>query len=95
MFLFVCLCLQSNFSVVVDLLLFINTLSDGGGGMTTGSVELEFCPCGGPHSWLVPAMLSPPESLLMSCVRRGNFMEAHQVSNKIWMQQSAYLFEQS
>uniref|UniRef100_I3KUA6 Zinc finger FYVE domain-containing protein 26 n=1 Tax=Oreochromis niloticus TaxID=8128 RepID=I3KUA6_ORENI len=50
------------------------------GGMTTGSVELEFCPCGGPHSWLVPAMLSPPESLLMSCVRRGNFMEAHQVS---------------
>lgn len=51
--------------------------------MTTGSVELEFCPCGGPHSWLVPAMLSPPESLLMSCIRQGNFMEAHQVSNKI------------
>ncbi|KAJ4921349.1 hypothetical protein JOQ06_021873 [Pogonophryne albipinna] len=50
--------------------------SDGGGG----SVELEVCPCGGPHSWLVPAMLSPPESLLMSCIRRGNFMEAHQVS---------------
>uniref|UniRef100_A0A3Q2WT35 Zinc finger FYVE domain-containing protein 26 n=1 Tax=Haplochromis burtoni TaxID=8153 RepID=A0A3Q2WT35_HAPBU len=54
--------------------------TNGGGGMTTGSVELEFCPCGGPHSWLVPAMLSPPESLLMSCIRRGNFMEAHQVS---------------
>ncbi|XP_054470599.1 zinc finger FYVE domain-containing protein 26 isoform X2 [Anoplopoma fimbria] len=52
--------------------------SDGGGG--TGFVELEVCPCGGPHSWLVPAMLSPPESLLMSCIRRGNFMEAHQVS---------------
>ncbi|XP_061825020.1 zinc finger FYVE domain-containing protein 26 isoform X2 [Nerophis lumbriciformis] len=33
-----------------------------------------------PHSWLIPAMLSPPESLLMSCIRRGNFMEAHQVS---------------
>ncbi|XP_077395120.1 zinc finger FYVE domain-containing protein 26 [Festucalex cinctus] len=31
-------------------------------------------------SWLIPAMLSPPESLLMSCIRRGNFMEAHQVS---------------
>lgn len=44
-----------------------------------GCVELEICPCGGPHSWLVPAMLSPPESLLMSCIRRGNFMEAHQV----------------
>ncbi|XP_039642804.1 zinc finger FYVE domain-containing protein 26 isoform X3 [Perca fluviatilis] len=52
--------------------------SDGGGG--TGCVELEVCPCGGPHSWLVPAMLSPPESLLLSCIRRGNFMEAHQVS---------------
>ncbi|XP_051244231.1 zinc finger FYVE domain-containing protein 26 isoform X4 [Dicentrarchus labrax] len=51
--------------------------SDGGGA---GCVELEVCPCGGPHSWLVPAMLSPPESLLMSCIRRGNFMEAHQVS---------------
>lgn len=44
-----------------------------------GCVEVEVCPCGGPHSWLVPAMLSPPESLLMSCIRRGNFMEAHQV----------------
>nr|XP_057912961.1 zinc finger FYVE domain-containing protein 26 isoform X2 [Doryrhamphus excisus] len=33
-----------------------------------------------PHSWLIPAMLSTPESLLMSCIRRGNFMEAHQVS---------------
>ncbi|XP_047467428.1 zinc finger FYVE domain-containing protein 26 isoform X2 [Mugil cephalus] len=53
--------------------------SDGGGGPAGGGVELEFCPCGGAHSWLVPAMLSPPESLLMSCVRRGNFMEARQV----------------
>ncbi|KAJ3613738.1 hypothetical protein NHX12_019984 [Muraenolepis orangiensis] len=34
----------------------------------------------GPQSWLVPAMLAPPESLLISCVQRGNFMEAHQVS---------------
>ncbi|KAM6969170.1 zinc finger FYVE domain-containing protein 26 [Tautogolabrus adspersus] len=54
--------------------------SDGGGGTAAGGVEWEVCPCGGPHSWLVPAMLSPPESLLMSCIRRGNFMEAHQVS---------------
>uniref|UniRef100_A0A8C6L1H5 Zinc finger FYVE domain-containing protein 26 n=1 Tax=Nothobranchius furzeri TaxID=105023 RepID=A0A8C6L1H5_NOTFU len=56
------------------------TPSDSGGGLVAGCVELEFCPCGGAHSWLVPAMLSPPESLLMSCIRRGNFMEAHQVS---------------
>uniref|UniRef100_A0A8C5DIM3 Zinc finger FYVE domain-containing protein 26 n=1 Tax=Gouania willdenowi TaxID=441366 RepID=A0A8C5DIM3_GOUWI len=43
-------------------------------------VEQEFCECDSPHNWLVPAMLSPPESLLMSCIRRGNFMEAHQVT---------------
>ncbi|XP_062296068.1 zinc finger FYVE domain-containing protein 26 isoform X2 [Scomber scombrus] len=54
--------------------------SDGGGAVAGGFVELEICPCRGPHSWVVPAMLSPPESLLMSCIRQGNFMEAHQVS---------------
>uniref|UniRef100_A0A3B5KZW3 Zinc finger FYVE domain-containing protein 26 n=1 Tax=Xiphophorus couchianus TaxID=32473 RepID=A0A3B5KZW3_9TELE len=55
--------------------------SDGGGGPAAAvCAELELCPCGGPHSWLVPAMLSPPESLLTSCIRRGNFMQAHQVS---------------
>ncbi|KAK0146992.1 Zinc finger FYVE domain-containing protein 26 [Merluccius polli] len=47
---------------------------DGGGS------EGEVCPGGDPHSWLVPAMLAPPESLLISCIQRGNFMEAHQVS---------------
>ncbi|KAM4724156.1 zinc finger FYVE domain-containing protein 26 isoform 2-T3 [Anableps anableps] len=56
------------------------SVSDGGGGPVAGCVQVEVCPCGGPHSWLVPAMLSPPESLLMSCIRRGNFMQAHQVS---------------
>ncbi|XP_026194977.1 zinc finger FYVE domain-containing protein 26 isoform X2 [Anabas testudineus] len=54
--------------------------SDGGGATTAGCVELDVSPCGGLHSWLVPAMLSPPESLLISCIRRGNFMEARQVS---------------
>ena len=45
-----------------------------------GGVEKEERVCSGAHSWLVPAMLSPPESLLVSCIRRGNFMEAHEVS---------------
>ncbi|XP_030626827.1 zinc finger FYVE domain-containing protein 26 [Chanos chanos] len=53
--------------------------SDGGGGTVAGGLEREVCPCGGPHTWLVPAMLSPPESLLVSCIRRGNVIEAHQV----------------
>ncbi|XP_053924505.1 zinc finger FYVE domain-containing protein 26 isoform X3 [Cuculus canorus] len=35
-----------------------------------------------PHqqNTLIPMMLSPPESLLVSCVLRGNFLEAHQVA---------------
>ncbi|KAM3871059.1 zinc finger FYVE domain-containing protein 26 [Diretmus argenteus] len=63
--------------------------SDGGGGAGAGGVEGELCPCGGSHSWLVPAMLSSPESLLMSCIRRGNFMEAHQVSLVFGLEASA------
>ncbi|KAF7655467.1 hypothetical protein LDENG_00055630, partial [Lucifuga dentata] len=54
--------------------------SDGGGGVSISCVEQELYPCGDSHTGLVPAMLSPPESLLISCIRRGNFMEAHQVS---------------
>ncbi|CAL9686821.1 unnamed protein product [Knipowitschia caucasica] len=61
--------------------------SDGNGGSSTP--DLEVCPCGGPHSWLVPAMLSSPESLLMSCIRRGNFMEAHHVSQMFNLETSA------
>uniref|UniRef100_A0A673YWZ2 Zinc finger FYVE domain-containing protein 26 n=1 Tax=Salmo trutta TaxID=8032 RepID=A0A673YWZ2_SALTR len=52
--------------------------SDGSGG--AGRSDWEVCPCGSVGSWVVPAMLSPPESLLMACIRRGNYMEAHQVS---------------
>ncbi|MEE6492067.1 hypothetical protein FKM82_016465 [Ascaphus truei] len=29
---------------------------------------------------LIPMMLSPPESLLISCILRGNYIEAHQVA---------------
>ncbi|XP_055026367.2 zinc finger FYVE domain-containing protein 26 isoform X2 [Misgurnus anguillicaudatus] len=51
------------------------------GGVCVGAVcrGNEVCPCGGSHSWLVPAMLSPPESLLIACIRRGNYIEAQQV----------------
>ncbi len=45
--------------------LIIACAADGGvcaGAVCSGS---EVCPYGGPHSWLIPAMLSPPESLLM------------------------------
>ncbi|XP_068608115.1 zinc finger FYVE domain-containing protein 26 [Brachionichthys hirsutus] len=59
--------------------------SEGGGGAAAPSVQLDVCP----HSWLVPAMLSPPESLLLSCIRQENFMEAHQVSLVFDMDASA------
>lgn len=62
--------------------------SDGNGG-SASTPDLEVCPCGGPHSWLVPAMLSSPESLLMSCIRRGNFMEAHHVSQMFNLEASS------
>lgn len=62
--------------------------SDCNGGSVSTS-DLEVCPCGGPHSWLVPAMLSSPESLLMSCIRRGNFMEAHHVSQMFNLEASS------
>lgn len=53
--------------------------SDGGVCVGTVCRGNEVCPCGGPHSWLVPAMLSPPESLLIACIRRDNYIEAQQV----------------
>ncbi|XP_048061313.1 zinc finger FYVE domain-containing protein 26 isoform X2 [Megalobrama amblycephala] len=55
--------------------------STSDGGVCVGSTcrGSEVCPCGGPHSWLVPAMLSPSESLLITCIRRGNYIEAQQV----------------
>lgn len=69
-----------QFSWIVDPLIH---LSSDGGGSTTACGEVEVCPCGSPHSWLVPAMLAPPESLLMSCIRRGNFMGARQVCGEL------------
>uniref|UniRef100_A0A4W5RLS9 Uncharacterized protein n=1 Tax=Hucho hucho TaxID=62062 RepID=A0A4W5RLS9_9TELE len=56
--------------------------SPSDGSVGAGRAEWEVCPYGSAGSWVVPAMLSPPESLLMACIRRGNYMEAHQVWTK-------------
>ncbi|XP_059373273.1 zinc finger FYVE domain-containing protein 26-like isoform X2 [Carassius carassius] len=56
--------------------------STSDGGACVGAVFMsgsDMCPCSGPHSWLIPAMLSPPESLLIACICRGNYIEAQQV----------------
>lgn len=67
----------------------VSTSASDGNGRSASTPDLEVCPCGGPHSWLVPAMLSSPESLLMSCIRRGNFMEAHHVSQMFNLEASS------
>ncbi|XP_044292041.1 zinc finger FYVE domain-containing protein 26 isoform X1 [Varanus komodoensis] len=38
---------------------------------------------------LIPMMLSPPESLLVSCILRGNYIEAHQVAIMFHLETSA------
>lgn len=74
---------QTNIIVMVMLYVigFVTSFRLADGGVCVGIVcrGNEGCPCGGPHSWLVPAMLSPPESLLIACIRRGNCIEAQQV----------------
>lgn len=67
--------------IVVYVTSFMTSCRLTDGGVCAGTVcrGNEVCPCGGPHSWLVPAMLSPPESLLIACIRRGNYIEAQQV----------------
>ncbi|XP_052041534.1 zinc finger FYVE domain-containing protein 26 [Apodemus sylvaticus] len=53
--------------------------SEGSLSAVSGQVESDnrFQPQ--PQSSIIPMMFSPPESLLASCILRGNFAEAHQV----------------
>ncbi|NWR70958.1 ZFY26 protein, partial [Centropus unirufus] len=54
--------------------------SEGSTSNVSGSSALESRVRPHQQNPLVPMMLSPPESLLVSCVLRGNFVEAHQVA---------------
>ncbi|TRY86807.1 hypothetical protein DNTS_020528 [Danionella cerebrum] len=67
--------------------------SDGGVCARVTSRGTEMCPCGGSHSWLVPAMLSSPESVLIACIRRGNYIEAQQVIAMYGLENSEYAGE--
>ncbi|XP_045143555.1 zinc finger FYVE domain-containing protein 26 [Echinops telfairi] len=53
--------------------------SEGSLSTVSGRNELEGRLQPQPQSSLIPMMFSPPESLLASCILRGNFAEAHQV----------------
>ncbi|NXO25546.1 ZFY26 protein, partial [Cisticola juncidis] len=54
--------------------------SEGSTSSVSGLSELESRARPHQQSSLIAMMLSPPESLLVSCVLRGNFVEAHQVA---------------
>ncbi|NXA11096.1 ZFY26 protein, partial [Sapayoa aenigma] len=54
--------------------------SEGSTSSVSGLSDLESRARPHQQNPLIPMMLSPPESLLVSCVLRGNFLEAHQVA---------------
>ncbi|XP_030337826.1 zinc finger FYVE domain-containing protein 26 isoform X4 [Strigops habroptila] len=54
--------------------------SEGSTSNVSGLSDLESRARPQQQNPLIPMMLSPPESLLVSCVLRGNFVEAHQVA---------------
>ncbi|NXE87969.1 ZFY26 protein, partial [Menura novaehollandiae] len=54
--------------------------SEGSTSSVSGLSDLESRTRPHQQNPLIPMMLSPPESLLISCVLRGNFVEAHQVA---------------
>nr|XP_036858515.1 zinc finger FYVE domain-containing protein 26 isoform X2 [Manis javanica] len=53
--------------------------SEGSLNTVSGRNELDGQLQPQPQNSLIPMMFSPPESLLASCILRGNFAEAHQV----------------
>ncbi|XP_008568543.1 PREDICTED: zinc finger FYVE domain-containing protein 26 [Galeopterus variegatus] len=53
--------------------------SEGSLSAVSGRNELDAHLQPQPQSSVIPMMFSPPESLLASCILRGNFAEAHQV----------------
>ncbi|XP_071600514.1 zinc finger FYVE domain-containing protein 26 isoform X3 [Heliangelus exortis] len=54
--------------------------SEGSTSNGSGSSDVEARVRPQQQNPLIPMMLAPPESLLVSCVLRGNFVEAHQVA---------------
>ncbi|XP_019406944.1 PREDICTED: zinc finger FYVE domain-containing protein 26 isoform X1 [Crocodylus porosus] len=63
--------------------------SEGSTSTVSGWSDLECRLKPQPQNPLIPMMLSPPESLLISCILRGNFVEAHQVALMFNLESSA------
>ncbi|XP_050809350.1 zinc finger FYVE domain-containing protein 26 isoform X7 [Gopherus flavomarginatus] len=63
--------------------------SEGSTSTVSGWSDLERRLKPQQQNLLIPMMLSPPESLLVSCILRGNFTEAHQVALMFNLESSA------
>ncbi|EMP40956.1 Zinc finger FYVE domain-containing protein 26 [Chelonia mydas] len=63
--------------------------SEGSTSTLSGWSDLECRLKPQQQNLLIPMMLSPPESLLVSCILRGNFIEAHQVALMFNLESSA------
>ncbi|XP_006113462.3 zinc finger FYVE domain-containing protein 26 isoform X3 [Pelodiscus sinensis] len=63
--------------------------SEGSTSTASGWSDLECRLKPQQQNLLIPMMLSPPESLLVSCILRGNFIEAHQVALMFNLESSA------
>ncbi|XP_074853319.1 zinc finger FYVE domain-containing protein 26 isoform X2 [Carettochelys insculpta] len=63
--------------------------SEGSTSTVSGWSDLEYRLKPQQQNFLIPMMLSPPESLLASCILRGNFIEAHQVALMFNLETSA------
>ncbi|XP_039182796.1 zinc finger FYVE domain-containing protein 26 isoform X2 [Crotalus tigris] len=66
----------------------ITSTSEGSAGASSDCSDAEYWIKPSENS-LIPAMLSPPESLLVACILRGNYIEAHQVAVMFDLETSA------
>uniref|UniRef100_A0A8C5SZE2 Zinc finger FYVE-type containing 26 n=1 Tax=Laticauda laticaudata TaxID=8630 RepID=A0A8C5SZE2_LATLA len=66
----------------------ITSTSEGSAGASSDCSDAEYW-IKPPENSLIPAMLSPPESLLVACILKGNYIEAHQVAIMFDLETSA------
>uniref|UniRef100_A0A8C6XPT5 Zinc finger FYVE domain-containing protein 26 n=1 Tax=Naja naja TaxID=35670 RepID=A0A8C6XPT5_NAJNA len=66
----------------------VTSTSEGSAGASSDCSDVEYW-IKPPENSLIPAMLSPPESLLVACILKGNYIEAHQVAVMFDLETSA------
>ncbi|XP_032083490.1 zinc finger FYVE domain-containing protein 26 isoform X2 [Thamnophis elegans] len=66
----------------------VTSTSEGSAGVSSDCSDAEYW-IKPPENSLIPAMLSPPESLLVACILKENYVEAHQVAIMFDLETSA------